>query len=279
MATQVPTKTNGGISADGLTYKLTIRTGVMWNTTPARQVTAADVVRGLERTCNPAQPFGGLPDFESLIQGMEAFCAGFAKVAPNAAAIKNYIDNNSMAGASVDPSNPQTVVYKLNNPATYFVDQLAMPAFSAAPVEFLNYVPASAALAQHTLSDGPYQIQSYTPTKSIVFVRNPAWNASYRPDPEGLRQPGQCQRDRQPAIDPAADPDQLGLGRHGLGRWRSDLGHPRSTGEQQPAAQPGTDVRHQPLRTIQRSRHRTTARPWPTSRFAKPLNTASTAPT
>jgi peptide/nickel transport system substrate-binding protein len=69
-------------------------------------------------------------------------------------------------------------VYHLTRPATFFPNQLAMPAFTPAPVEFLNYLPASNALAQHTISDGPYEIQSYAPAKTIVFVRNPAWNAS-----------------------------------------------------------------------------------------------------
>ena len=178
LATAVPTTSNGGISADGLTYKLTIRNGAMWNTTPPRQVTAADEVRGVERTCNSAQPFGGLPDFETLISGFQSFCTAFSKVATTAPAIAAYINGHSIPGVSVDPSNPLTVVFKLTHAATYFPDQLAMPAFSPAPVEFLNYVPASAALAQHTISDGPYQIQSYDPTKSIVFVRNPAWTAS-----------------------------------------------------------------------------------------------------
>ena len=31
------------------------------------------------------------------------------------------------------------------------------------------------------IADGPYQIKSYVPTKSIQFVRNPAWNASTDP--------------------------------------------------------------------------------------------------
>ena len=181
LATQVPTTSNGGISPDGLTYKLTIRQGAMWNTTPPRQVTAADAVRGLERTCNPAQPFGGLPDFETLIKGMSAYCDAFSKVSPSATAIKNFINNNSLPGVQVDPSNPLTVVYTLTHQATYFPDQLAMPAFSPAPVEFLNYIPASNDLAQHTLSDGPYQIQSYVPKQSIIFVRNLAWNASTDP--------------------------------------------------------------------------------------------------
>ncbi|HKB32113.1 MAG TPA: ABC transporter substrate-binding protein, partial [Streptosporangiaceae bacterium] len=39
LATAAPT-----ISSDGLTYTVTIRSGVMWNTSPARQVTAADAL-------------------------------------------------------------------------------------------------------------------------------------------------------------------------------------------------------------------------------------------
>lgn len=181
LATAVPTSANGGISADGLTFKLTIRNGAMWNTTPPRQVTAADAVRGIERTCNPAQPFGGLPDFESLIAGMQSFCDAFSKVSPTVPAIKAFLASNSISGVKVDPSNPLTVEYTLTRPATYFPNQLAMPAFSPAPVEFLDYLPASADLASHTLSDGPYIVQSYVPAKSIVFTRNSAWNPSSDP--------------------------------------------------------------------------------------------------
>src|SRR5262249_20169237 len=36
-------------------------------------------------------------------------------------------------------------------------------------------------LGQHTLSDGPYQVKSYSPGKSIVFVRNPAWDPKTDP--------------------------------------------------------------------------------------------------
>jgi peptide/nickel transport system substrate-binding protein len=181
LATSFPTQANGGVSSSGLTYRLTIRQGAMWNTNPPRQVTAADAVRGLMRTCNPVQPFGGLPDFENLIVGFKTFCDGFGNVAHTTTAIAAYMNSHPIPGASVDPTNPLTIIYKLTQPATYFPDQLAMPAFSPAPVEFNNYLPASSALAQHTTSDGPYEIQSYTPAKSLVFVRNPNWNASTDP--------------------------------------------------------------------------------------------------
>ena len=85
-----------------LTYSVTIRTGAMWNTKPARQVTAADAVLGLKRACNPAQPFGGLPDFKTLIKGYAAFCDGFAKVKPTVPAMKNYIDTHQISGVTAN---------------------------------------------------------------------------------------------------------------------------------------------------------------------------------
>jgi peptide/nickel transport system substrate-binding protein len=179
IAQEIPTAANGGISADGKTYTVKLRQGVQWDTSPARQVTAQDVVRGVKRTCNPAQPFGGLPDYETLIAGMSKFCDGFAKVQPTAAAMKSYMDSNSISG--VTAKDDSTVVFTLTQPASYFVDMLTLPAFSPAPVEWEKYVPGSAQLAQHTISDGPYSITSYSPTKKITFGRNPAWQASSDP--------------------------------------------------------------------------------------------------
>jgi len=182
LATQLPTVANGGISKDGLTYKFTIRTGAKWNTTPARQVTGDDFVRGMKRVCNPAQPFGGMPDFQTLIAGLDAYCSGYAKVDPkSASAMADYQNSHDIAGVSVDPSDPQTVVFKLTHAASYFVAMLALPAFSPAPKEYDQYVPASAELAQHTISDGPYEITKYNPAHEIDFDRNPAWDPSTDP--------------------------------------------------------------------------------------------------
>ncbi len=138
-------------------------------------MTGADAVLGLKRSCNPAQPFGGLPDFQTLIVGLGSFCDGFAKVKPTVSAIKSYINTHQISGVS---ASGQTVTYNLVHPAAYFTGQLTLPPFNPAPIESLNDVPASASSYQHTIADGPYKVQSYTPTRSIVFVRNPAWKAS-----------------------------------------------------------------------------------------------------
>jgi peptide/nickel transport system substrate-binding protein len=179
LATTTPTVANGGISKDGLTYTITLRKGVKWNTDPERAVTAQDVVRGVERTCNPVQPFGGTPDFADLIVGYQSYCDAFAKVDQSVGAIKSYIDSTALPG--VQAKGDRTVVFHLTHPATYFVDMLTLPAFSPAPKEVLDYLPGSTDLGQHEISDGPYQVDSWEPTKSIVYTRNPAWDPSTDP--------------------------------------------------------------------------------------------------
>jgi peptide/nickel transport system substrate-binding protein len=178
LATAMPTDGNG-ISSDGKTYTFSIRQGAKWDTTPARQVTAQDVVRGVKRTCNPVQPFGGLPDYQDLIVGFQQFCDGFAKVGKTAAALSAYLEKTPIQG--VTAKDDSTVVFTLTHPASYFVDMLTLPAFSAAPKEWDAYLPASPELAQHTISDGPYKIDTYVPTKSIALSRNTAWDAASDP--------------------------------------------------------------------------------------------------
>ncbi len=173
LATAPPVISNGG-----KTYTITIRTGAMWDTSPAREVTAADAVLGIKRSCNPVQPFGGLPDFESLITGYAQFCSGFAAVAHTTAAIKSYIDGHQISGVT---ASGQTLTFNLVHPASYFADMLTLDAFNPAPVESLQYLPASAQSQQHPIADGPYTVQSYTPARSITYVRNPVWKASTDP--------------------------------------------------------------------------------------------------
>ena len=186
LATEFPSKDNGGISSDGKTYTIKMRDNVMWNTTPPRPVTAQDFVRGVKRTCNPIQPFGGTTDFDFLIVGYKKFCDDFsapysatgAKPATPASVAK-YIQDTPLPG--VVAKDDHTVVFKLTQPATQMIDMLTLTAFTPAPIEVMKYAPGSTALGQHQISDGPYKIDSYQPTKSISFSRNPSWDASTDP--------------------------------------------------------------------------------------------------
>ncbi|HEY1824423.1 MAG TPA: ABC transporter substrate-binding protein [Acidimicrobiales bacterium] len=175
IATTVPSLANGGITNGGKTYTYHIKSGVDWNTSPARQVTGADEVRGIELLCNPASPTGAPGYYESTIVGFTAYCNSFLKVKPTAAAIKAYVTSHTLAGVSASGT---TVTFHLLQPATDFNDIMSLPFSSPAPVEYLKYVPDSAQFRQHTLSDGPYEIQTYKANTSIILVRNPAWKAS-----------------------------------------------------------------------------------------------------
>ena len=137
------------------------------------------MVRGVKRTANPVQPFGGIPDFANLIVGYKAFADGFAKVAKTPAAIQAYIDKTPLPG--VVAKDQTTVDFHLTHPATYFVDMLTLTAFSPAPVESLKYLPGSTELGNNFPSDGPYKVDKWVPTKSITYSRNPAWNPSTDP--------------------------------------------------------------------------------------------------
>jgi peptide/nickel transport system substrate-binding protein len=175
LATGPPVVSNGG-----KTMAITIRTGAMWNTSPARQITAADVILGMKRACNPTPTHqGGLADYEAVVVGYTQFCTGFASVSPTSlTAINKYMNTHQISGVS---ASGETLTINLTQPSAYLPGAMTMDSWSPAPIESEKYLPGSTASAQHMIADGPYQITSYVPTKSITFARNPAWQASSDP--------------------------------------------------------------------------------------------------
>jgi peptide/nickel transport system substrate-binding protein len=182
VATDVPTVANGGITNGGKTYTFHIKPGVDWNTSPPRQVTSQDFLREFKAFFNPVSPVGNPVYYTSTIAGLAAYdnaeTAYFASKAhaPTAANIADFQNTHSISGiATPDPS---TIQFTLTAPASDFLYMLAMPFTSARPVEYDSYVPNSLQLDQHTIADGPYQITSYVPGKSLMLARNPAWKQS-----------------------------------------------------------------------------------------------------
>ena len=175
LATGAPVVSNGG-----KTVKVTIRSGVMWNTSPARAVTAADVVRGIKRACNPSPvSFGGMADIESTIVGLSAFCKGYpAASATSASAMKKYIEGNNISGIT---TSGNTITFQLTQPAAWLQGAMTLAPFTATPIESEDALPGSPGVYSHMYADGPYEMASYTPKKSIKFVRNPVWKASTDP--------------------------------------------------------------------------------------------------
>jgi peptide/nickel transport system substrate-binding protein len=186
-ATQVPSVANGGITDGGLVYTYHIRPGVDWNSSPPRQVTAADFIREFKAFCNPGQyPVGNSAYFTSTIAGFASYCTAesshfSAKGAPavTAANVAAWQNSHSISGLAAPAA--LTLRVTLTQPAGDFNNIMALPFVSARPAEYDAYLPGSAGLNQHIMSDGPYQISSYTPNKQIVLTRNPAWKQSTDP--------------------------------------------------------------------------------------------------
>jgi len=182
VATEVPTVANGGITNGGKTFTFHIKPGVDWNTSPPRQVTSQDFLREFKAFFNPVSPVGNPVYYTSTIAGLAAYdnaeTAYFANKAhaPTAANIANFQDTHSISGIATP--NTSTIQFTLTAPASDFLYMLAMPFTSARPVEYDSYVPNSLQLDQHTIADGPYQISTYVPGKSLTLVRNPAWSKS-----------------------------------------------------------------------------------------------------
>ncbi len=186
IATQVPSVANGGITDGGLLYTYHIRPGVDWNSSPPRQVTADDFIREFKAFCNPTFPVGNVTYYNSTIVGFSTYCTAEdnhfgAKGAPpaTAASVAAWQNGHTIAGLSAP--DPLTLQVRIMQPASDFNNIMALPFVSARPVEYDSYLPGSNQLNQHIMSDGPYQISSYTPNKQIVLTRNPAWKQSTDP--------------------------------------------------------------------------------------------------
>jgi peptide/nickel transport system substrate-binding protein len=166
--------TTGTVSPDGKTYTFHLRSGLMWNTSPARPVTSQDFVRGFKRICDPTLAPNGNPGYyENTIVGFQSFCTPFLAADPNesAAARAAYINGNNISG--ITTPNSSTIVFQLIEPTVDFDNILALPFTSAAPVEDLNFVPLTA--GNPLYSDGPYQISNYNVGHELDLTPNPAW--------------------------------------------------------------------------------------------------------
>jgi peptide/nickel transport system substrate-binding protein len=184
VATAFPTVANGGLSADGLTYTFHIKSGVMWDSSPPRQVTSTDFLREFKTFCNTVAPVGNLPYYSKTIVGLAQYCAqestAFAKIKnPTAAQFANFQNTHSISG--ITTPSPSEIQFHMIQKAGDFPFMLAMPFASARPVEADSYLPGSTLFDQHIVSDGPYKITSYVPSRSITFAKNPTWKQSTDP--------------------------------------------------------------------------------------------------
>ncbi|MGK5675772.1 ABC transporter substrate-binding protein [Micromonospora sp. URMC 106] len=206
-ALEVPTVDNGGISADGRTWRVRLRGGIRWDAQAARELTAGDVVRGLKRTAHPLarsmRPYLG-----EIIEGMgdyyRAYDEALGHWEAHAPAFAQFQQSTRIPGLRAEGD---TVVLRLTAPANDLVDLLATGFTAAAPREYDYYVPESPELYRCTPSAGPYRIaKRLSPGGDLVLEPNPRWDPGT--DPVRRRTARRIEvvasADGQP-VDPASD--------------------------------------------------------------------------
>ena len=173
-AAEIPTKDNGGISADGLTYTITLRPDLKWS--DGSQVTAADFVYGIMRGYNLNVSGAGYGGFITSIKGADAALAldptsatyvadVNAALAPNVVAVDATHLKIVSATASVSfPSNfvlPITAGVKQSN------------------VEALSDSFGQAAGAATMVTDGPFTIKEWVAKDHITLERYAGFTAGH----------------------------------------------------------------------------------------------------
>jgi len=151
----------GTHNADFTQWTFTLKPGLKWSN--GQPITPKDVKYGLERTFASAELPGG--PFSYFVQGIKA--------------PKNYPGPYKGGDLDTITTTDTSITINLASPNSDFDYLMAMAA--SAPVPYrteggTGFVGAN--YTKHPMSSGPFMVKSYTPGKSIDFVRNPNWQQS-----------------------------------------------------------------------------------------------------
>ncbi|GMA51123.1 peptide ABC transporter substrate-binding protein [Alicyclobacillus contaminans] len=150
------------ISSDGLTYTFHIKKGIKFSN--GDPVTAQSFVDEFKRILTPSVQSPAVGFIDPAIQGADDFYKGKTKELTGVVAKDDY-----------------TLVIKLTKPQTFFTKVLAMPFFSPVDEKYIQSIGGDKAFDHKPMGTGPFMMQSYTPGKGFVLVRNPNYYDSSKP--------------------------------------------------------------------------------------------------
>lgn len=187
----LPTRANGGLSADRRTLRIKLRPDVCWDSEEPRPIVAQDFIRGLERIAEPVTP-GDIRDyFMQTIAGMRAYCdayaQAFARTAPSEPALSAFRAQHRISG--LDARDGRTLVIDLVEPANDMLHLLALGYAAALPQEVGDAPVGSAEFRRRYVSSGPYRMTEAdmeedgdgAKGQAIVLTPNPVWRQDSDP--------------------------------------------------------------------------------------------------
>ena len=159
------------VSADGLTYTVRIRPGILFTPDPAfkgarREVTAQDYVYSIKRLYDPTLKSPWAYMFEGKIAGDEALRKRFGHEVPV---------------AGLQAPDRYTLRIRLNAPDNNFLFYLATPATGVVAREVIEAYPGQA--GNHPVGTGPFMIGDWKRSDRIVLLANPDSTAVFHATP------------------------------------------------------------------------------------------------
>ena len=149
----------GTHNADYSQWTYTLKSGLKYS--DGSPITPKDVKYGVERLFATDVINGGPSSY---------FTSGIK-------APKNYAGPYKSGDLSTITTTDTTITFNLSGPNADFDYLMAMAASAPVPYKVEGGAGfTGATYTKHPVSSGPFEIKSYAPNKSIVFVRNPNWS-------------------------------------------------------------------------------------------------------
>jgi oligopeptide transport system substrate-binding protein len=142
------------VSPDGLTYTFKLRAGLEWS--DGSPLTSADFLYAVRRAVTPATT--------------SRFASFFFPVKNARRVLKGELPPEQVA---VEAPDPRTVVYRLENPAPYFLQTLASNVASPVPRVKIEALGRQWTRPGQMVSNGPFMLAEWVPNDHVTLVKNP----------------------------------------------------------------------------------------------------------
>jgi oligopeptide transport system substrate-binding protein len=164
VAEELPTVKNGGISSDGLVYRVTLRNDVTWS--DGQPLTAFDFEYSIKRALEPSLQSPSSASFFDL-RGAEAYnnCVACGEVE-----LQGLRDD-----VGVKAEDPRTIVFTLRSPRATFPYLLTTVAASPVREDLINQYGEEWLAPENLVTSGPFIVEAWAPDTQVILAPNPNW--------------------------------------------------------------------------------------------------------